>query len=180
MCIHSKVVVYRTRRVIQQVPQTTTKVTQATTQTSPIHRYCCDVLESTNEYRSRFRLPKLVGDTRLDEAAMWQCKNLIKVGRLTHDTLGTTLSSRVTRVQYDWNKLAENILYEKGYGPANPFRAVGQWEDSPGHASNMRSSNSHIGSAFCESSSGRIYWVQVFGSGDSSPQYKYNESSCAL
>ena len=173
--VESNVIVYRTRKYISKSePESEVELPIA----QKTNDYCCDVLEYTNDYRNRYRLTELIGDTRLDEAALIQCKNLIKVGNLVHDTLGTTLSSRVSRVNYEWGKLAENILFEKGYGAASPYRAVDQWENSPGHASNMRGDYNNIGSAFCESDSGRIYWVQVFGSGDNNNRYKYSKNSC--
>lgn len=173
--IQSNTIVYRKPKVQQQI-------SPLQQQQEPIQveikKHCCDVLDETNNYRNRNGLYNLVGDTRLDQAALVQCNNLVKVGDLVHDTLSTTLSSRVSSVDYNWSELAENILYEKGYGNPSPDRAVDQWINSDGHALNMRGNYLNIGSAYCKSPLGRIYWVQVFGSGDSNDFYKYSKRDC--
>jgi uncharacterized protein YkwD len=133
----------------------------------------CSILEKTNDYRLLFNLSKLTGDMRLDKAAEDQCKNLILIDDLSHNTLGTTLSSRVDMVEYKWNRIAENILYEFGYGEPSAERSVNNWINSDGHAQNMRGPYVDMGSSFCISPNMKIFWVQVFAIGDQDRNLKY-------
>jgi uncharacterized protein YkwD len=134
----------------------------------------CQVLAGTNDVRERNGKPgNLKGSKELDDAACHTCKLMMDNDDLAHDlydkTLGkgTTPGERCSEAGYNWFACAENILFNKGYGPPNAKRAVKQWEDSPGHFKNMMGDYTHHGSCHCTDTDGRCYFAQEFGKGDS-------------
>lgn len=127
----------------------------------PTHKFACSVLQGTNSHRaSKYRKP-LLGDRRLDKSAMLICQNMARLNDLDHNAGGNTPGQRLEMMGYDWNKVAENIYDETGYGPPDPSRAVNGWIKSPGHEVNMVGDYDHMGSAYCTGAGGKVYWAQV-------------------
>ena len=142
---------------------------------APPYDYTCSVLRQSNAHRASKGQPPLMGDVRLDNAAMVQCQNMVKLGKLEHETFGTTPSDRIDAQRYNWQGCAENIYNEKGYSVNPEFeRAVNAWIKSPGHEKNMVGDYVHHGSASCVASDGTIYWAQEFAKGDYKAEYQYD------
>ena len=141
--------------------------------------YKCNVLKGTNKIRNRQGLPDLIGDTRLDDAAMKHCKVMAASKKLDH-VVGNEAKphERIANAGYDWQGVAENIYTENGYGKestaSNGDRAVNAWDDSPGHHANIVGKYSHHGVASCVADNGAIYWSQEFGNGDNDKSKQYD------
>ena len=75
---------------------------------------------------------------------------------------GTTPADRVSRAGYKWKAIGENLAS----GIMTPEDAVNGWVGSPHHCENLMSSRfSEMAVAYAAnpSSSGGIYWTQMFG-----------------
>ncbi len=62
----------------------------------------CAILEGTNYERSRYGLPPLVSDKRLDNAAMMECQGLLKIKFLSHTADGDDVGGRTKKSGYRW------------------------------------------------------------------------------
>lgn len=82
-------------------------------------------------------------------------------GKLSHDgTDGSNLGDRVTRADYDWRAVGENIACKS----STPSEAMTSWMNSTGHRENILSQDyTEIGIAAALDAFGDMYWVQVFG-----------------
>lgn len=77
---------------------------------------------------------------------------------------GSTLSVRVARAGYaGWTRIAENVAW----GQADVVSVMDAWMNSPGHRANILGPVTAIGVGRATSSTGRIYWTQVFGTNGS-------------
>lgn len=145
----------------------------------------CRVLAGTNNVRAKRGRGPLRGSFKLDTAACNTCQLMKDNNDLAHDLFDrrkgkvTSPGERATAGGYKWRGTAENILYNKGYGGADPTRAVKQWEDSPGHLKNMVGNYEHQGSCHCTDTDGRVYYAQEFGRGDSVGDYTCGTQTAA-
>jgi uncharacterized protein YkwD len=133
----------------------------------------CQVLAGTNKVRERNgKTGNLQGSKELDDAACNTCKLMMDNNDLAHDLYDKTLErvtspgQRCVASGYNGRGTAENILFNKRYGPPNAKRAVAQWAKSPGHFQNMMGDYTHHGSCHCTDTDGRCYFAQEFGKGD--------------
>ena len=130
--------------------------------------------QATSEWRSRMstrinevRAANGVGPVgmcpRLDQVAQDYAQLMADTGHYGHTGPGGESPwDRMRAGGYDYRAAAENIAW--GYPTAD--RVQEGWEGSPGHFKNMVSPNvSDVGLGAAESSSGRWYWVQVYGTG---------------
>ncbi len=114
------------------------------------------------ERRSRGLRP-LVLNERLDQAAKLHAGNMAKYRKMAHvlpESSLPTLTHRAQHVEYHYAAIAENIAL--GYPDAEGV--VRGWMESPGHRRNILSRDVvEIGTGVVSSSSGGLYFCQVFG-----------------
>jgi uncharacterized protein YkwD len=130
------------------------------------------VLELTNEVRSHARrcgwesfpaVPPLVLAPQLDTAAIEHSKDMALHDYMDHTGRdGSTPADRVTRTGYQWRTIGENLAS----GIMTPEEVVKGWVGSPHHCENLMSARftqMAVAYAVNPSSSGGIFWTQVFG-----------------
>jgi uncharacterized protein YkwD len=131
------------------------------------------VLELTNEARSHARLcgsvpfpaapPLTLGPSSLERAAIEHSQDMAKNDYMDHTGRdGSTPGDRVTRAGYKWKTVGENLAS----GVVTPEQAVKGWVGSPHHCENLMAAQftqMTIGYAANPSSTGGVYWTQLFG-----------------
>ena len=122
-----------------------------------------ELLLRTNAERRTAKLAPLTRSINLARAAEMQAGQMARANLLEHDiptAAHPTLGARLAAVQYPIRAAGENI----GEGYREPAAAVTGWMASSGHRANILSpSYTEIGAAVAQSSTGTLYWVQVFG-----------------
>lgn len=98
----------------------------------------------------------------LGSAALAHSRNMAELRYFSHvEKNGSTVAERALRAGYRFQRVGENIAS----GQDTPAEAVRDWLESPGHCANiMQATHTEMGSAFALSSTGRLYWTQVFAS----------------
>jgi uncharacterized protein YkwD len=96
----------------------------------------------------------------LGNAALAHSRNMADLRYFSHvEKNGSTVADRAGRAGYRFQRVGENIAS----GQDSAMEAVAGWLDSPGHCANiMQPGYTEMGSAFALSSTGRLYWTQVF------------------
>ncbi len=131
------------------------------------------VLELTNQARSRARRcgsewfaaapPLMPAPAPLERAALEHSDDMARHDYMDHTGRdGSTPADRVTKSGYRWRTIGENLAS----GVMTPEDAVNGWVDSPHHCENLMSprfTQMAVAYAVNPSSSGGIYWTQVFG-----------------
>jgi uncharacterized protein YkwD len=118
------------------------------------------VVELTNKERTNRGLKALVVHSALTRAAQDYAAVLADGSCFGH-SCGSTLSQRLDRAGYT-NRRAwgENIAW----GYTTPEAVVAGWMASDGHRRNILNSvYKEVGVGLAKRSSGRLYWVEVFG-----------------
>lgn len=122
-----------------------------------------EVLRRTNARRRGEGAPALARSETLMRAAQLQADQMAATGRMDHELRGTsypTLTTRLVAVSYEMRAAGENIAM----GHRDAASVVEGWMTSPGHRANILSSSySEMGTGVAASSSGRMYYAQVFG-----------------
>jgi uncharacterized protein YkwD len=122
-----------------------------------------DLLDLTNDERSRAGLPQLRPNDRLIRAAQIQAEQVAAAGRLDHTVAGAqypTLDDRLEAAGYAWRNAGENLAF----GQRNATDAMATWMNSPGHRANILSPDfTELGAGYIVDRNGRPYYVQVFG-----------------
>jgi uncharacterized protein YkwD len=142
---------------------------------APIDRQAISrrVLELTNQARSHARrcgaeafpaaAPLALAPPALERAALEHSQDMANHGYMDHTGRdGTTPADRVTRAGYKWKAIGENLAS----GIMTAEDAVNGWVGSPHHCENLMSSRfteMSVAYAVNPSSSGGIYWTQMFG-----------------
>jgi uncharacterized protein YkwD len=131
------------------------------------------VLDLTNQARSHARHcgseafpaapPLVLAPAALERAAVEHSRDMANHSYMDHTGRdGTTPADRVTRAGYKWKAIGENLAS----GIMTPEDAVNGWVGSPHHCENLMSSRfteMTVAYAVNPSSSGGIYWTQMFG-----------------
>jgi uncharacterized protein YkwD len=127
------------------------------------------VLAAVNAARARPRtcgdqaypaVPPVSWNPALGKAALAHSRNMAELRYFAHvEKNGSTVADRASRAGYRFRTVGENIAS----GQDSARQAVQDWLESPGHCANiMRPVFTEMGSAFALSSTGRLYWTQVF------------------
>jgi len=99
------------------------------------------VIELTNAYREENSLNTLTADTTLQKACRDYAVVLANRGQFGHEVDGTAPSERATTAGYEWQYIAENLLFREGYDEDDARElaefTVKQWQQSPGHNKNL-------------------------------------------
>ena len=105
----------------------------------------------------------LAYNAQLDEMAKIQAQNMAHFQKMAHvipEANLPTLSARARHVAYPFGRLAENVAL--GYPDAETV--VQGWMTSKGHRANILNADVvETGIAIARSSSGGLYYCQVFG-----------------
>lgn len=121
------------------------------------------VIDLTNQQRNTNGLATLRHNTRLSEASRLQAEQLAELQRLEHEVSGGRYprpEDRLAAAGYIWQRYGENLAS----GQRSAADAVQDWMDSPGHRANIVNVNfTEIGAAVATDSTGRRYYVQMFG-----------------
>ena len=97
------------------------------------------IVAATNMERRALGLHTLREDSRLGEAAQRHSDEMLRLGKLSHQspTRGLeTPSKRASEAGVKWRKVAENVAYYQGYRPAGS-KVVADWMASPHHHANI-------------------------------------------
>jgi uncharacterized protein YkwD len=116
-----------------------------------------------NAERRRQGLVPLEYSRQLDEMAKIQARNMAYFHKMAHvlpESRTPTLADRARHVGYLFGRLAENVAHD--YPSAQSV--VQGWMTSKGHRANILNSDVvETGIAIARSSSGGLYYCQVFG-----------------
>jgi uncharacterized protein YkwD len=116
-----------------------------------------------NAERRRQGLPALGYSRQLDEMAKIQAQNMARFHKMAHvlpESGLPTLTDRAQFVGYPFGRLAENVAHDYPDAPS----VVQGWMMSKGHRANILNSDVvETGIAIARSSSGGLYYCQVFG-----------------
>jgi uncharacterized protein YkwD len=121
------------------------------------------LVASTNEERLRAGIAALAIDSRLAQAAQWQAEQCASLGEVTHVLAQAKYprpEDRLSAAGYSWSAYGENLAR----GHRTPEAAIDGWMRSEEHRANILDADfTQIGTGFATDSSGRPYYVQVFG-----------------
>ena len=121
------------------------------------------VADLTNVERTRAGLVPLTVNSRLNTAAQLQADQVASVQILDHHITSGPYpapTDRLAAAGYQWQAYGENLA--SGYRTA--AEATDSWMNSPGHRTNILNPDfTEIGTAYAADSTGRPYYVQVFG-----------------
>lgn len=121
------------------------------------------ILSLVNAERRRHGLRELALNPRLDQAAKLHARNMATFRKMAHvlpESRFPTLTQRAQYVAYPYSMIAENIAL--GYSDAESV--VKGWMASPGHRRNILNPEvSEIGTGIVSSTTGGLYFCQVFG-----------------
>ncbi len=136
-------------------------------ETKGVQSFVGEVVELTNQFRSKNGLAPLTLNSKLSEAAQTHSRNMATQDFFSHTGKdGTSAGDRVSKVGYDWRTVAENIAA----GQRTPSEVVNAWINSPGHRANMLNTTIKeigVGYFFLAEDTGTTnyndYWTQDFG-----------------
>jgi uncharacterized protein YkwD len=137
------------------------RLNEAEQMSAPSNSMYSDMLRAVNRERSRKGLGSLCYNAKLNRAAEIHTKDMASRGRLSHTgSDGSSVGDRVTRVGYQWRRVAENIAR----GQTSVDAVMTSWMNSSGHRANILNSGVvHLGFYMTNN-----YWTQVFGAAFSS------------
>lgn len=129
------------------------------------------LLRLTNIERTKQGLATLQLSPQLIQAAQHHAEDMAINNYFSHNALdGSSVGDRVERTGYQYMAVAENI----GSGVQTPEQVVQKWMNSPIHRANIlnpRLTEIGFGYATNPNSHYKRYWVQVFGTSNSSGNY---------
>ena len=121
------------------------------------------IVELTNAERRNGGLADLRAEARLMHAAQLQADQVASLRRLEHvlpEAAYPAPADRLAAAGYAWRAYGENLAS----GQRSASEAVTDWMSSPGHRANiMNGTFTEIGIGYATDSTGRPYYVQVFG-----------------
>ena len=118
------------------------------------------VLDAHNAERIRKRLPPLVLNPQLTQAAEEHAADMARRGKMTHrGGDGSSPFDRIEQVHYSFEAAAENVAY--GFDRVEEVMAG--WMRSPGHRRNILGPYTEIGVGRVIAPAGTSYWCVTFG-----------------
>ena len=124
------------------------------------------VYHYSNQARRQHSRRPFKRSVKLERAAKNYAKVLARTGVFSHTADGTTLKYRVKKTGYRGGYMAENAAYRPTNLPPEGIarKFVNGWLESRGHRKNLLHPKlTELGVGIAQTSSGRIYAVQVFG-----------------
>lgn len=133
------------------------------------------LLLKTNELRKRMKLNLLESLPELDIIAQKQANYMCSIDELSHSNeYNEQLSERLRDYELIGNNIGENIARQQSKDIDSVFNV---WSASETHLQNLIGNYTHSGLGNCKSSTGLIYWVQIFYGNEKSNQ---NDSSSII
>jgi uncharacterized protein YkwD len=128
-------------------------------QTDEMAEFAAKVLSLVNIERANYGIAALsCGNALLNQAAMIRAAELIDKFSHTRPD-GSSCFSAYTDLGGAYRRMGENIAY----GQSSPQAVVDAWMKSDGHRRNILNPDfTYLGVGVAKSSSGRLYWVQLF------------------
>ncbi len=118
------------------------------------------VIDATNAERKEKKLPALVMNPKLMEAARAHAANMVKQSKMAHELDGVNVDTRAKTAGYRFSRLGENVAWNQ----QTPKDVLAGWMDSKPHRENILNKDfTEIGVAAVANANGEIYWCQVFG-----------------
>ncbi len=141
--------------IIDVVDDSSTNGAQQASQTEQ------EVLDLTNEERTDRGLGQLSWDEKLAAAAQAHAEDMADRNYFDHySPEGENVADRIIDQGYTYLTAGENIAY----GQTSASQVMDGWMNSEGHRANILNEYfTELGVGIASNSSGRIYWVQVFG-----------------
>ena len=119
------------------------------------------ILDLTNAERAMEKLPPLVPNALLFQAARDHTANMAKKGEMKHVLDGKDVVARLDDVKYDFRKCGENIAMSDG---ASLKEIMKNWMESKGHRENILDpAFTEIGIGTARNDKGELYYTQEFG-----------------
>jgi uncharacterized protein YkwD len=113
-----------------------------------------------NRERAERRLPPLVAEPRLTEAARIHAEDMAAHKKMAHEgSDGSEPATRVRRQKYVYLTTGENVAA----GQETVAEVMGSWMNSPHHRENILGDYSEMGAARAKAANGMIYWAVEFG-----------------
>jgi uncharacterized protein YkwD len=130
---------------------------------TPTSSITAAIVDLTNVERSKAGIDTVQVNARLNTAAQLQADQLADRQILEHEIPGApypTPPDRLAAAGYTWQRFGENLAS----GFATAADATVGWMNSEGHRANILNANfTEIGAAYAVDSTGRPYYVEVFG-----------------
>ncbi len=128
-----------------------------------------EIVQSANAFRGENKLLPLKPSVQLMAVAQSHARNMARQDKFGdtdkngHILDGKHFEDRIKVSGYPFTRAAENVGYE--LGKSDPAGAMLEdWKHSPGHRRNILTTEfTEIGVGAAQGSSGRWYFVQVFG-----------------
>jgi len=118
------------------------------------------MLNLTNEFRAKNRLPKLNWDQSLANIARVHCIRMAE-GKVPFGH--AEFNNRIAQYPRPYKSAGENVAYLYGYtNDALPKLTVNGWINSPGHRKNLLGNFNHCAIAGYKNPKGHWYFTQLF------------------
>lgn len=116
-------------------------------------------MDLVNDHRRSLGLRALIHDPGMERIAQGHCQNMAN-GSVAFGHTGFSTRCKDARSALGGGNLcAENVAY----GQKTPQAAFNSWMNSSGHRANIEQSRAtHTGFGYARSSSGTVYWTQIF------------------
>ena len=120
-----------------------------------------EVLDLTNQERTKEKLTPLKPHPLLFKAARDHTQNMAKQEKLDHVLDGVKPDERTAKVGYKSGWIGENIAAGQGFLPREVIKT---WMESEGHRKNILTPEYvYIGIGAVRNAKGEYYYTQVFG-----------------
>jgi uncharacterized protein YkwD len=118
------------------------------------------IVAAHNRERAERKLPPLVAEPRLTEAARVHAEDMATHKKMAHEgSDGSEPATRVRRQKYVYLTTGENVAA----GQETVASVMASWMNSPHHRENILGDFSEIGAARAKAADGMIYWCVEFG-----------------
>jgi uncharacterized protein YkwD len=118
------------------------------------------VHDQVNQYRASRGIPPLSLDSRISEQARNHSQSMAS-GAVPFSHDGFLVRVQMIARVMPYNKAAENVAYNQGYG--DPVtQAVQGWLNSSGHRTNIQDQYNLTGIGIAKNSQGAYYFTQIF------------------
>jgi uncharacterized protein YkwD len=118
------------------------------------------LITAHNRERAERKLPPLVAEPRLTEAARLHAQDMASHSKMGHEgSDGSSSSDRIKRQKYPYITTGENVAD----GQTTVVEVMKSWMASPHHRENILGDFTEIGVARAESKDGTPYWCVDFG-----------------
>ncbi|KAJ0392852.1 hypothetical protein ATCC90586_010841 [Pythium insidiosum] len=122
------------------------------------------MLDAVNAERAKAGLAPFCTNSKLQRAAQLHSEDQAQNNFMSHTgSDGSSMSDRITRQQFQWNSVAENVAA----GQVDVASVMQSWMNSDGHRRNILGNYKFFGMGYATNPSSTYthYWTQNFGTG---------------